>query len=381
MNLLKKIIIIIFVSVLTLKFSDILFYNLYNPPAQPIQTIDKMSDRHIVLRENKPNINVKFTPSFNALDDSETLKDKTYFLKTDNNGFIKNNNKQTPISKNNSLKIIFFGGSTTESLFVDENKRFPSLLEKKLREKINENIFVYNAGVSGNNSLHSLINLISKGISIEPNYVVLMNNMNDLGSFKLSGSYWKAPISRSIINKPEEKNFFRLVFNKTKDFLIPNLYNYIRPRIRINKRVKSNDEWVEFRNNKIDYDKLDDMYSSSIKSFIKVSRAWNIEPILMTQFNRVNSADPLWQKTFLKYEGNYDSNNDYIKKYHQFNDIVRKIAKDYNVNLIDLAVKVPRNNNYIYDVVHLNENGSKVVADILTDFFIKKIITKSNQNN
>ncbi len=378
MNIFKKILIVTFISILTLKFSDILFNNLYDPPAQPIQTIDKMTNRYIVLRENKPNIDVNFTPSQNALDDSETLKDITYYLKTDDNGFIKNGNNQISKLKKNDVKIIFFGGSTTESLFVKESVRFPSLLEKNLREKIKKNIYVYNAGVSGNNSLHSLLNLISKGISIKPNFVVLMNNMNDLGSLKFSGSYWKAPLSRSIIKKSEEKTIFRLIFNETKDFLIPNLYNFIRPRIQFNRNVKSNDEWAEFRNNKIDYDSLDSMYSSSIKSFIRVSRAWDIEPILMTQFNRVNSTDPLWQKTFLKYEGNYKSNNEYINKYHQFNEIIRQIAKDEKVSLIDLAVVVPRNNDFIYDVVHLNENGSKLVANVLTDFFLKKLRSKSN---
>jgi hypothetical protein len=46
------------------------------------------------------------------------------------------------------------------------------------------------------------------------------------------------------------------------------------------------DEWSEYRKNN-----LDNNFRSSLLTFIKTTKMWDSEPILMTQFSRINNSD------------------------------------------------------------------------------------------
>ena len=89
----------------------------------------------------------------------------------------------------------------------------------------------------------------------------------------------------------------------------------------------------------------------------------------MTQFNRVNLEDELFNKISLS----MINKEEYVESYVRLNDIIREVSASRNVDLIDLANLIPSSSNYIYDAVHLNENGSKLAAEILTDYWIKKL--------
>jgi len=302
---------------------------------------------------------------------NDTALNKSYPLNIDSNGFIENGNNTKKFEGNEDLLIIFFGGSTTECLYVTEKNRFPSILERNLSKKFNRNIKVLNGGVSGNNSLHSLLNLISKGIILKPDYVVLMHNANDLSLLRKTGSYWISPASRSIIQisptNYENKNVIYLTARKIKNILIPNIYGFVR--LKIQNKVSNQDDFKGFRNKKkIDFENIKKMYVSSLKSFINLSRAWDIEPILMTQFNRINYEDEYFTKNY-----GQDDLEEFIEEYKVFNEILKQVAKSENVTAFDLANEIPSNKKYIYDSLHLTEAGSIFVGEILTNFFEKKL--------
>ena len=160
-----------------------------------------------------------------------------------------------------------------------------------------------------------------------------------------------------------------------KNFLIPDLYEYLSPRLlkRLKKETNEEiDEWEGFRGQQHNIAKIKSMYVSSLKSFIKVAREWGIEPILMTQFNRINLNDYIFNKTYKDKD-----KNQYVELYHQFNEIIRMVARSEGVKLVDLAADIPSNSENIYDMVHLNERGSILVAEILTNFFKEAIQMKN----
>ena len=55
------------------------------------------------------------------------------------------------------------------------------------------------------------------------------------------------------------------------------------------------------------------------------------------------------------------------------NDVIREVSVDREVDLIDLDRSVPSSSDYIYDTVHLNEDGSKLVAEILLRYWTQKL--------
>ena len=91
----------------------------------------------------------------------------------------------------------------------------------------------------------------------------------------------------------------------------------------------------------------------------------------MTQFNRINSNDELFKSRFNNRKG--IDMDQYIKGYARLNDVIREVSVNREIDLIDLDRLVPSSSDYIYDAVHLNENGSKLVADIMINYWRDKL--------
>ena len=55
----------------------------------------------------------------------------------------------------------------------------------------------------------------------------------------------------------------------------------------------------------------------------------------------------------------------YREIYHQMNEAIRESAEENNVLLIDLDRNIPSSKDFIYDLVHLNDRGSILAANII----------------
>ena len=120
--------------------------------------------RYINLREIPPNVDTVDVPTDLAVRTSDGLVQKPYRVRTDANGFmLPYNHYAKP-----DLKLFFLGGSTVACIYVDEDQRYPYLVGQLLQEKTGKKITSINAGVGGNNSLHSLDVLLNKIIPLKP---------------------------------------------------------------------------------------------------------------------------------------------------------------------------------------------------------------------
>ena len=375
MNRIKSILIVATVSLLSIKAFDFGFY-LYKGDTA---SWPALSMRSITLREFNPEQSVFTTPSPTYLEGTDSLEAKDYLIRIDKNGFIETGNKKDSTGSDKKLSILFLGGSTTETLFVEEQNRFPSIVERELTDRLSIEVEVKNGGVSANHSIHSLLKLIAVGLEDKPDYAVLMHNVNDLSLLAKTGSYWIAPGSTALVQENTENitsNWNLLVLARDiKNIIFPNLYNYLKPRLFPRAGpILAEDEYEAIRKNQelIDPIKMKDDFQNALISFVELCRIWDIKPVLMTQFNRVNENESLFE---LAYKNNKSDKrmgmNKFIKLYHDFNKIIRTIAAERKVLFIDLAKRVPSSSKYIYDTVHLNDTGSILVGDILVDEFIK----------
>ena len=332
-----------------------------------------LTQRALNLKEYAPNQSMEITPPDAYIENVGNLVQKAYSVNIDNNGFIANGNDIDQFS--DTYSIIFFGSSTTEALFVDERSRFPSVIERSLIDYDGFNIRTLNGGVSGNHSLHSLLSYIGKGLLERPSHVVLMNNAADLSLLSKTGSYWISPSYREIIKDTNRNMITRVIdtLRGVKNLLVPNTYEKVRPLFFPQGiRPELFDEWAGYRENILLYSQIEPIlnkqFRASIESFVVVSRAWGIEPVLMTQFSRL--------KLKLCFGEQYDKLQNKlacedIVKLHQYgNEIIRSVAAEQDVNLIDLVKEFPQTGDYIYDSMHLNEKGSLLVGKIITEHFI-----------
>lgn len=378
-KILKLIALNFFIFFSCLFIADILVAKFFFP--KEIKQTYKISDRYINLREWMPELNSDiFSPQIH-----ETIENMNSII-TDKNGFIMGPNSEFDYK---DVDIVFLGGSTTECFYVKDSLRFPYLVGEILKSKLNKKILTLNSGISGNGTIHSNLILLSKILSFKPKYVFIMHNINDLAVLSKTGSYWDAPSSRSVIVDPSEKVYEdkNLVYNflrETKNIFFRNIFMLFKMNFEIsdtyfkNKLVDSKDEFHSYRenfflSNKTDIERVKKNYLNGINTFIEICRSNNLEPILMTQFNRIENNSEDFSNDFLNKGNSKEQLDSFIETYKDFNKIIEEISIEKNVLFLDLNNLIPKQKKYIYDSVHLTNEGSKLASDMIVEFSLKNL--------
>ena len=323
--------------------------------------------RSIKLREFNPLYRDVLVPNQEAMRMSDGLVQKPYVLRVDRQGFI----MPAKIHDHPDLTIAFLGGSTTECIYVDEDNRFPYLVGRLLERQTHLKVNSYNAGRSGNNTLHCLNVLLNKVVNLKPDIVVLMENINDLAILMYDKTYWNTNPSRSpLIEKPLPT--FKTVgqdleqtFHLVRDLTFPNLSRELKKLFPFGGQGKR-DEFHGVRGKKItiDQDLLVREFSLNLQTFINICRAREITPVLMTQASRLTeSPDPLIQKMMRSLEVSQGiTYADFKGAFDRLNQTIRDVGAKNQVLVIDLAREIPPVKENIADVAHFNDQGSRLVA-------------------
>jgi lysophospholipase L1-like esterase len=322
--------------------------------------------RYIKLREFNPLYHDILVPNAEAMRMSDGLTQKPYVLRADRQGFI----MPSKIHEHPDLTMVFLGGSTTECTYVDENLRFPYLSGRLIEQQMHLKVNAYNAGLSGNNSLHSLNILMNKVVNLKPDIVVMMHNINDLAILMYEKSYWNSNPSRSPIieKKPNFKTVGRdleQTFHLIRDITFPNLTRAIKG-IFPSGRKTNGDEFKAVRGKKItiDRDLLVREFTLNLQTFISICRARGITPVLMTQASRLTDhPDPLIKKMMHSLEVSQGiTYGEFKGAFDRLNQTIREVGAKNGVLVIDLAQEIPPVKENISDVAHFNDQGSRLVA-------------------
>lgn len=343
-----------------------------------IYTLQNSSNRSIILREIIPDLDYNIRPDSRYISETQGLENKLYKVKTDSDGFIVNSQNFSKDKTN--ADIIFYGGSTTELLFIDEEYRFPSLVEKKLSKYLDQEIVVKNAGVSGNNSMHTNLSLIAKGIKYSPKIAFLFNNINDLKIYVRNRDYWNTHSSFALIQDDTQHNYSNILITslaKIKDFWFKNLWDVIVLRIDTSYLTlgfdKNKDLTSRFYNDTKESDEVEFNFElairdfeNSLQTFINICKAWNIQPVLITQPTRLNESDDFVINLFRNNSHHFKVNlKEYIYYHKLFNEKIRHISNKNGLTYVDLEKEIDPNPQNIYDHVHFTVDGSKEIANII----------------
>jgi lysophospholipase L1-like esterase len=322
--------------------------------------------RYLVMREWKRNTDYQFSPSAERRRHPDGGLQETYPMATDKEGFIEPARRhQQP-----DLNIVFLGGSTTECMYVAPDNRFPLLTALKLEQALDLKINGINAGMSGNNSMHSLLLLLGKVVPLRPDFVVLMHGINDIGALSSNGTYW---IKSDSLRLFEEE---RLSVEYAGKILVRALIPYTT--VQLQHGYKSVLELFRIRRAQAQTpapaeapDRRAEMgrdFESSLRSFVRVATAWGITPVLMTQVYVEPTSAAERSSAFVNREqlaGAGPRPNDHPSLLDYFNAITREVARSEAIPLIDLARARAWRFGDVYDAVHFTDEGSKQVAEII----------------
>lgn len=328
--------------------------------------------RYIILRETRPLYSDIIVPSQITMDLSDNLIQKGYRFHIDENGFI----MPSKIHPNPQVSLAFFGGSTTECCYLEEQNRFPYLAGRLVEKKTGLRINSYNAGKGGNTSLHSLDVLLNKVIPVKVDLAIWLHNVNDLSVLLYEKTFWTKNPYRSpwVVIPPTFKSAMKKMeegFHILRDITIPLLTRQIETLAhRLFGRRLGTDEFKKTRGRKVKIDQafLVSEFTMNLQTFVNLCRARHITPVLMTMESRFSSEpDDFIRKSVQDTVGAGLglSYAEFKELFDLFNQTIRDVGAANGILVIDLARKVPQKKELMYDSVHFNDTGSQLASEII----------------
>lgn len=316
-----------------------------------------LAKRHILLKEHAPNTSITYPVSEYNTVGKPNGKSKEVRFAIDEKGFIEPSN----VFKDPHMKIVFLGGSTTECSAIAEKKRFPYLVGE-LMSRGDLKVNTVNAGVSGNNSLHTLNIYLNKVLIEEPDIAVMMHNINDLNLFLRGDDYLKTKgVASNLITESLSLN--GALSSKFKSIL-PNIHSRLG-----NVSENFQPDSVSPPRGPVKFVERDtspvfQKFRENLLLFISISRIKGVSPVLMTQASRIKDDFKGVEVGIEIIEGRYKMPfQQYKELYAAMNQVIRDVCEEQNVLMIDLDANVTP--EYMSDAVHLVERGSEYVADLI----------------
>lgn len=275
-----------------------------------------------------------------------------------------------PAQPENYIKIFTVGGSTTACVTLTDGRTWPDVLARNLTGAGGKQIWLNNAGADGHSTFGHKIMLEHHLSKFEPDYVVYLVGINDVGRDDLNDydvSMTKQGLSlRNKIVAASELLATLQVLYRTWRAYDSGLNNYTdldltkQPRV-----VKSEAERAAIL--QMHPSKYVPGYRARLEELIAVTRAAGAEPVLVTQPGLMGRGiDPT--------TGVEISDLDYFEGMpaalewdilELYNDVTRQVAAQHNVTLIDAAREMPKDSNLYFDWIHYSNAGAERMAEII----------------
>jgi len=293
------------------------------------------------------------------------------------------------LTNRQQFRVLAVGGSTTECLYIDQQKSWPGLLQKRLSSAYNQEVWVGNIGRSGLSTIGNIIELKY----LLPQYqnidlIVALVGFNDLQSSLLNTfilNSYKSDEEKIgmvfVVHPPKEKAKFyensalwniikkpiNYYFRRNKDMVEDYIGSWYVGARNARKRA------LEICNSLPDLSVNLAIFENNINEMIELAQRRSIRIIFLTQpylWNNNLTAD---EKDLLWFGFTADN-----KKYYsiealanglrKFNSRLIEVCKRRKIECIDLENYIPQDTTAFYDDVHFNESGCVKVADIVAGY-------------
>jgi lysophospholipase L1-like esterase len=330
--------------------------------------------RYLEFREWQPGMKFRAAPPQIRRDNPGGRVLDVYAIDTDDDGFI----MPSRIHDKPDLTIVFLGGSTTESMYVAPDDRFPYLVGRILERELGIKVNSLNGARSGDNAMHVNAIVLGKVLPLRPDYAVFMTDINDLAVLSRFGTYWNGNSDSALVR--QERTGVEWGFRLIRDALIPATYRAYRSAL-LNARgllgrkpVAGATSAAPANTEHAQWEQWGVAYASAVQEFVDTTRAWQVRPVLMTE---VLLPPGGWRPPGDAAGGDYlaaeklasrgFSSSSFSDAHEYFNGILRQAARQSNVGLIDLMASGPWTSNEVYDGLHFTDGGSERAARIIAD--------------
>lgn len=274
---------------------------------------------------------------------------------------------ETPPKEAGEVRVLALGGSTTEGLAADLGRRdvgihWPLGFECRQRQRGRNDIRVLNGAMSAYTSAHSLIRYALDLVETRPDIVLIKHNINDL-----MVTYRAASVGRTVdpnyLVRYGRKRWTGYVDDS--DIVLSRLARAVQSRLGRDADVDEEVPWQEWQ-----YDIEVGRYylRRNLRELVRSVRQSGAVPVLLTESR---SADPAHIERARALRGVdvaltlYPSVDRFYSDFDGFNDVIRSLASEERIPLVDVARAMPSNSTHFLDVVHHSEDGVHAVARIV----------------
>ena len=293
-------------------------------------------------------------------------------------------------NKGNAYRVFTIGGSTTEEIYTDDQKTWSALLEGQLTKTLGKDVEVINTGFAGLRAPHHYKTL-EHILRYKPDAAIFLMGINDwnhhikaairsqeIREDKAAKDAGRPPIQRGT---QQSIDVFQ-TFDLTKSILWKSIQRVIGKKI-----VIKNDGSYYYNQNhsvtrqdlrRLEIDAVTTEYRDSVAEIMALCKQASIQCLFVNQPNAYQpdiSADltrRLWMTP---------PNEPYSVDLTD----MRRIASTYNKwllqrapdNSCDLSTALPATTDHLIDDCHFNPSGSAIVANQISQCFVKQLSPKS----
>ena len=267
---------------------------------------------------------------------------------------------EVPSSKpSGTIRLAFLGGSTTWCAEVSNNEAtWPHLVEAGLQKQYPSKIFDYiNGGVPGYSTQESLTNLLSRVQQTSPDLIFIYHATNDL-SYDTRRMAMAQGIFAGKAENPSWLANYSLAW-----FLIE---KNLQLRFRKQQVMVDKSRLLNFEPSVLSRD-----FRKRLKLLIQQSK--EVSPLVAIstfshQYRRSQSFDEQLSAagTSIFYMPYMDVERLFMG-FNEYNKVIRDVAKEEGIILIEGENSIPGDNSHFNDSVHFKDPGSQKMAERVLD--------------
>lgn len=241
--------------------------------------------------------------------------------------------------------VVFGGGG-----MMNDEQTFPAVLEQILNASLSKgSIEVINAGVPGWTMPNVLWDFKHRVVQFSPNIAVIYAVANDITAAMRTEAPKKLVTGMQSINVlsdwPKKNSVFYNAFRETTKFLRPET---------------AGANFKEFPPS------VKQKFYNDYKTLVETCDKHGVTPVLVTLAQAFRPDQPRDVQLELLGGSLWGLGLEEVYLAHQtLNDVIRTVAKEKGVPLVDIADRVPGGEKYFLDAIHYSVGGQKAVAELL----------------
>jgi len=271
----------------------------------------------------------------------------------------------TPHKPADKVRIMVYGGSSVFDVAHPDPRDWPHRVETRLQQSGFASVEVINAGIPGLRSSDSVGRLFAEGHLFEPDYVLFYGSWNDIKDFRATEPllWLRSPLHQSDVDHP--------LFTYRNDLdrwlcKVSQLYVRLRSRYYTwGLRLGPQGTLPEGNYVSTLSETALRQYRMNIQTFVDVARNAGAVPILMTEARLVSPGNTAADKERIGYDMVLLTHETLLKAFEATDWILRDVAMEKQVRLIDASSDLSGRADLFLDTVHLTDRGSDALADIV----------------